>query len=234
VAADEAVPRRIHGRRRGHRLSARRQRLIDNLLPRLALPAPDGALDAGSLFGDDRPLWLEIGFGGGEHLAWQAERNPDVGFIGAEPYINGVATLLAAIDEHGLGNIRIQPDDIAPVLGRLAPGSLQRVFVLFPDPWPKARHKKRRLVNPETVAGLASAMADGAELRLATDDMDYARWMLAVLTANDDFAWTARRPQDWRDRPDDWPQTRYEAKARRAGRCPVYLRFVRKPRGDEG
>ncbi|TFG87352.1 MAG: tRNA (guanosine(46)-N7)-methyltransferase TrmB, partial [Hyphomicrobiales bacterium] len=227
MSAAERPQRHLHGRRRGHGLTAKRQRLIDDLLPRLAVPEGPGRLDAETLFGDDRTLWLEIGFGGGEHLAWQAERHGDLGFIGAEPYINGVAALLAAIDERDLANVRIRADDVGPVLERLAPASLARVFILFPDPWPKTRHHKRRIVNGATIARLAELMADGAELRLATDDMAYARWMMTVMAANGEFRWTARRPGDWRERPADWPGTRYEAKALRAGRRPVFLRFVR-------
>ena len=229
-AAPAHPPHRLHGRRRGHSLSAKRQKLVDQLLPRLALPETPERLDAKALFGDDRVLWLEIGFGGGEHLAWQAERHTDIGFIGAEPYINGVATLLAALDDRNLSNIRIQADDVAPVMGRLASASVSRIFVLFPDPWPKTRHHKRRIVNAASVARLAELMVDGGELRLATDDMAYARWMMTILAANADFCWTARRPADWRERPADWPGTRYEAKAHRAGRKSVYLRFLRKVR----
>jgi tRNA (guanine-N7-)-methyltransferase len=231
MSAEERPQRRLHGRRRGHSLSAKRQRLVDDLLPRLAVPEGAGRLDAGTLFGDDRALWLEIGFGGGEHLAWQAERHGDVGLVGAEPYINGVAALLDAIDGRGLDNVRILAVDIGLVLDRLAPASLSRVFILFPVPWRKTRHHKRRIVNPATITRLADLLRDGAELRLATDDMAYARRMMAVLAANADFCWTARRPVDWRERPADWPGTRYEAKALRAGRKPAYLRFVRRERG---
>ena len=227
MSSDERPGSRLHGRRRGHRLSAKRQQLVDDLLPKLVLPSAPSMLDARGLFGDDRPIWLEIGFGGGEHLAWQAEHHGDVGFIGAEPYINGVAGLLTAIDDGQLSNIRIEPDDVVPVLERLAPGSLSRVFILFPDPWPKVRHHKRRIVTPATIALLSHLMVDGAELRLATDDMPYARWMMAVMAGSPDFQWTARRPADWRARPPDWPQTRYESKARQAGRNPVFLRFKR-------
>lgn len=232
MTSDQGPRSRLHGRRRGHKLSARRQRLVDTLLPQISIPADRENLNAEVLFGDSRPLWLEIGFGGGEHLAWQAARHGEVGIIGAEPYINGVAALLAAIDDAGLSNIRVQPDDIWPVLERLEPASLARVFILFPDPWPKTRHHKRRLVSVETVSRLGDLMADGAELRLATDDMAYARWMLTVLEACPAFRWTARRPADWRQRPGDWPETRYEAKARRAGRSPVYLRYRRVARVD--
>lgn len=203
-------------------------------MPRLAVgPEPD-ALTPEALFGKPCPVWLEIGFGGGEHLAWQAERHPDVGFIGAEPYINGVATLLAAVDDGALGNVRIVADDIRPVLERLTPGMLDRAFILFPDPWPKTRHLKRRLIDGALIARLAELLADGAELRLATDDMSYARQMLLATTADLSFRWKARRPVDWRQRPDDWPETRYEAKAVRAGRAPVYLSFERRARQIDG
>ncbi|MEM7124116.1 MAG: tRNA (guanine(46)-N(7))-methyltransferase TrmB [Pseudomonadota bacterium] len=224
---DDRRGRQLHGRRRGHRLSARRQHLVDELLPRVAVAPEPAILTSEVLFGRPCSVWLEIGFGAGEHLAWQAERHPDIGFIGAEPYINGVATLLASVDDGDLDNIRVVPDDIRPVLERLTPGMLDRAFVLFPDPWPKTRHLKRRLVDPRLVARLADLLADGAELRLATDDMSYARQILQVTTANPAFRWKARRPGDWRHRSGDWPETRYEAKAVKAGRSPVYLIFER-------
>lgn len=221
---------RLYGRRRGHRLTERRQALVDELLPRLLLPADPPLLDAAAVFGDDRAIWLEIGFGAGEHLAWQAEHHPELGFVGAEPFINGVASLLAAVEATSLSNLRIIPDDVRPVLERFAPESLWRVSILFPDPWPKARHSKRRIIKPNLIAKLATLMSDGSELRLATDDMAYARRMLAVVMANADFVWNARRPDDWRRPPADWVQTRYEAKAAKAGRRPVYLTFCRRDR----
>ena len=134
MSPDDRHRRQLHGRRHGHRLSARRQHLVDDLLPRLAWPRRRRCSDPEAIFGKPCPIWLEIGFGGGEHLAWQAERHRDVGFIGAEPYINGVAALLAAVDERRLDNIRIVADDIWPVLERLVPGMLDRVFILYPDP----------------------------------------------------------------------------------------------------
>ena len=224
---------RLYGRRRGHRLSERRQALVDDLLPRLLLPADPPLVDATALFGDNRDIWLEIGFGAGEHLAWQAKHHPELGFIGAEPFINGVASLLAAVEAQGLSNLRVIPDDVRPALERFAPGSLWRVSILFPDPWPKARHSKRRIIEPGLIAKLAALMRDGSELRLATDDMAYARQMLAVVMANADFVWTARRPGDWRRPPVNWVQTRYEAKALKAGRTPVFLTFRRRNRADE-
>ena len=190
----------------------------------------DGRVDLkGPVGGHDR-LWLELGFGGGEHLVWQAAHNPDVTVIGAEPYLNGVTSLLAAVEEHRLGNVRIIDDDVRPFLEGLPAACLERIFVLFPDPWPKARHHKRRIVNPWSVDRFADLLVDGGQLRLATDIMDYARWMMTAVWPHPAFAWTARRPGDWRDRPADWPGTRYEAKAGKAGRTPVFMSFVRKPR----
>jgi tRNA (guanine-N7-)-methyltransferase len=181
----------------------------------------------------DRPVeavWLEIGFGAGEHLAAQAARQPGNGLIGCEVFENGVASLLAEVERRGLANLRLLVDDARPLLGALAEASLERVFILFPDPWPKLRHHKRRLVSMATFDALAHAMRDGAELRLATDDMDYLRWMLERATAHAAFEWQARRPPDWRERPPDWPATRYEQKALAAGRRPAFLRFRRRPR----
>ncbi len=190
--------------------------------------AGDRAL--GGLFrpGVDR-VWLEIGFGGGEHLAWQAEANPDVGIIGCEPFINGVASLLKQIDDRGLDNIRIHANDARDLLETLPDACLDRVFILFPDPWPKARHHRRRIVAPATLEQLARIMRPGTELRLATDHADYGRWMLRHLIRHPAFRWRARRPADWRQRPEDWPATRYEAKAIAAGRACLYLSFERTP-----
>ena len=177
-----------------------------------------------------RDVWLEIGFGAGEHLAEQAEHHPEIGFIGCEVFEDGIVRLLGEVARRGLGNIRMFTDDARLLLAALPPGSIGRIFILFPDPWPKRRHHKRRLVAPATLDLLAAVMSDGAELRLATDDRDYLAWMLQHATAHPDFVWLARRPADWRERPDDWPETRYEAKARTAGRMPAFLRFTRRPR----
>lgn len=224
---------RFHGRRRGRRLRAHREELLATLLPalELALPPDDRMPDASALFARPvREIWLEIGFGNGEHLIWQAQHHRDVGLIGAEPYLNGVARLLAHIADGDVDNIRIVPDDVRPLLQRFPAASLGRVFILFPDPWPKARHHKRRLVSEETLDQLAAVMADGAELRLATDDADYLASMLRIGLAHPDFEWLARRPNDWRCRPDDWPATRYEEKNRSGGLGPVFLRFRRRGR----
>jgi tRNA (guanine-N7-)-methyltransferase len=230
---DEAAPppQLFYGRRRGRPLRAGQRERQTTLLPLLSFSLPDtGRLDPASLFATPvRDVWLEIGFGGGEHLAEQAERHPEIGFIGCEVFENGIVKLLGEIDRR-LTNIRLYPDDARALLAVLRPGSIGRVFILFPDPWPKARHHKRRLIAPATLDRLAEIMTDGAELRLATDDPSYLAWMLEHTTAHPAFAWTARRPTDWRERPADWPATRYEQKARKAGRVPAFLRFERRAR----
>ena len=218
---------RFHGRRQGRKLRAGQKRLYDEMLPKYAFAAPlDGAV--ATLFGGPvSDVWLEIGFGAGEHLAEQAAYHPDVGFVGAEPYINGVVGLLTRIERRGLTNIRILDDDVRPLLASIPGESLGRVFILFPDPWPKARHHRRRIVNRQTLDWLMHAMKPGAELRLATDDGDYLRWMLRELLDHPGFSWTARRADDWRQRPVDGVETRYERKNRSGGYGPVYLSFVR-------
>lgn len=219
---------RIHGRRRGHALRRGQQDLMEEQLPRLRLDL-DTPPDIECLFsGEIADLWLEIGFGGGEHLAFQAGEHPDIGFIGCEPFINGIAKLLARIEADGLGNVRLHDQDARDLLAWLPERSLGRAFILYPDPWPKKRHWKRRIVSGETVAELARVMKPGAELRIASDIPDYIDWILRHVLRHDAFAWTARRPADWRQPFADWPGTRYEAKALREQRTPVYLTFVRR------
>ncbi len=227
--AGERQRRKLYGRRMGPKLSAQQAQLLATLLPRLRLNLQPGA-DPRSYF----PLpvsdvWLEIGFGGGEHLMWQAEHHPDIGLIGAEPYVSGVAKLLSKISLAPAGkigrNIRIHDDDARNIVDALPDASLGRVFILFPDPWPKKRHHKRRFVQMELLDALARVMKPGAELRFASDDADYTNWTLERLMAHPAFEWTACRAQDWKIRPADWPQTRYEAKALHG--VPVFLRAVR-------
>ena len=223
------MQRLIYGRRKGHRLRPGRRRLLEELLPRLLVSVPEsGRIDPAGLFAEPRAgLWLEIGFGGGEHLVSQAAARPEVGLIGCEPYVSGVARALSLIQERALGNVRLFMDDARLLMTALPDACLERIFVLFPDPWPKTRHHKRRIVNPRTAAEFARLLRPGGEVRLATDDMSYARAMLLALRARPDLAWQARGPADWRSRPGDWPPTRYEDKALAAGRACVYLRFIR-------
>jgi tRNA (guanine-N7-)-methyltransferase len=223
------VQRLIYGRRKGHRLRPGRQRLLDEVLPKLQVSLPEtGRLDPAGLFAQPpERIWLEIGFGGGEHLAAQAAARPEIGLIGCEPFISGVARLLSLIEAQGLSNVRLFSDDARLLMRALPDASLERIFVLFPDPWPKTRHHKRRIVNVASAAEFARLLRGGGELRLATDDMGYARAMLLALRRQPDLQWQAERPTDWRERPPDWPMTRYESKARAAGRACVYLRFRR-------
>ena len=220
----EGRERTLYGRRRGKKLRAGQEALLDTLLPKLLIKLPlSEPLDA-------RELWLEVGFGSGEHLVWQAEQHPDVTLVGCEPFINGVAKCLAHIERAGVGNVRLFNDDARLLMAALPERSLSRVFILFPDPWPKTRHHKRRFVQSETLDALARIMRPGAELRFASDDPGYFSWSLERLCAHRAFAWNAISPRDWRQRPADWPETRYEAKALHGP--PRYLRFVR--RDDTG
>jgi tRNA (guanine-N7-)-methyltransferase len=222
----------VFGRRRGRALRAGQKVRIANLLPRLAIEIPEsGTLDIETLFSAaPRSIWLEVGFGGGEHLANLAEQHPQTGFIGCEVFENGIVKLLAQIEQRRLGNVRIFAGDARLLIAALPRASIARVFILFPDPWPKRRQHKRRIVAPGSLDALAEIMTDGAELRLATDDPGYLSWMLECVTAHPAFQWLARRPVDWRERPPDWPPTRYEKKALAAGRRPAFLRMKRRPR----
>jgi tRNA (guanine-N7-)-methyltransferase len=224
--------RLLYGRRRGRPLRTGQRGLVDGLLPQVSLALPDsGTLDTATLF-DFPPadIWIEIGFGGGEHLAAQAAAHRDIGMLGCEVFENGIVKLLTEMQRIALTNIRILSDDARLLLAALPAESVGRAFILFPDPWPKMRHHKRRIVSTETLDTLGGLMKDGAELRIATDDLGYLEWMLAVVTTHRDFAWLAEGPADWRERPADWPPTRYEAKAIAAGRRPYFLRLRRRSR----
>lgn len=220
----------LYGRRQDKPLRARPKRLMDELLPEVSVPTfgETEKIDLHALFpGKDR-VWLEIGFGGGEHLAWQAERHKDVAMIGAEPFINGVAKLLSQIEENKIENVRIHFGDARPLLEALPDQSIERLFVLHPDPWPKKRHFKRRMISAWFFTEAERLIQSGGELRVASDIPDYIRWTLMHARAAKGLEWTAERPQDWKLRPEDWPQTRYEAKAVRERREPCYLVFRRR------
>jgi tRNA (guanine-N7-)-methyltransferase len=217
-------PLRSFGRIRGRALKPRQADLITSLLPRLAIPP--GPLDPRALAPEARETWLEIGFGGGEHLAGQAARNPDVLLLGAEPFVNGLGGALRHIADAGLANVRLHGGDARDLLAALPDDSLSRVFILFPDPWPKTRHQKRRLVQPAFAQEIARVLKAGGTLRIATDWADYADQCLRVITANPGLFWTAERADDWRDPPPDHISTRYELK--RLGDCaPIFLEFAR-------
>ncbi|MBF0306524.1 MAG: tRNA (guanosine(46)-N7)-methyltransferase TrmB [Alphaproteobacteria bacterium] len=218
---------RFHGRRRGKKLRNRAQGLINDLLPRLAIPepGPDDRLDPFALFPNrPRAVWLEVGFGGGEHLAAQAAAHPDIGVIGCEVFLNGIARLLVHVDELALENVRLFPEDARRLLPALPEASLEKAFVMFPDPWPKTRHSARRFIHPETLDVLARLLIDSGELRVASDDPTYIDWMLTVLAAHPlfDGGVISAGP-----RPEGWPGTRYEAKAHREGRPPTWTSWRR-------
>lgn len=232
--------RQLYGRRRGHKLRPGQQALIDALrsgdlsafrapdVPRGGGAASAGAVDPAVLFPDASETWLEIGFGGGEHLAAEAARRPDVGFIGCEHYVDGVAKLAATLARAGLGNVLVHPHDARDLMDALPDASLGRIYLLYPDPWPKKRHHKRRFVNPANLDAIARVLRPGGELRIASDIPDYIRHCLAHVAAHDAFEWMAERPADWRAPWAGWPGTRYEEKALREGRTPAYLRVARR------
>jgi tRNA (guanine-N7-)-methyltransferase len=221
--------RAFFGRRKGHSLRPRQASLFRELLPKLALdltqPAPP---DLDQLF----PIAvdgvrLEIGFGGAEHLISQALANPHTGFIGSEPFVNGMAKALAAIEKHNVNNVRLSQCDATELLDWLPPGKLTRIDLLYPDPWPKRRHWKRRFIQDESLAHLARLLPAGGEFRFATDIAGYASWVLARILRSADFEWTAECADDWQKPWPDFGGTRYEAKARREGRVPAYFTFRR-------
>jgi tRNA (guanine-N7-)-methyltransferase len=223
---DPTTLNRLYGRSSGHKLRKAQQALVDTLLPAISVPAA-GPVDSRTLFGDDRPLHFEIGFGSGEHLAYRADLLPDHGFIGCEPFLNGVATALTHVRDQGLANVRLWNNDALDVLRRIPDGALTMVYLLHPDPWPKARHAKRRMVNDGPLDLIAAKLKSGGEFRLGTDDPTYCRWSMMVMNRRTDFEWLAERPADFLVRPGGWPETRYEAKARRQGREVWYFRYRR-------
>ncbi len=225
-----------YGRRRGHKLSSNRQALIDTLLPDIRIVPPDtGVFDLEAAFsGPVNNIWLEVGFGGGEHLAAQARAHPDIGFIGCEPFINGIASLLSLIERDGLANVRIFDDDARKLFPVLPDAVFGRIFALYTDPWPKKRHHRRRFISEDTAETLIRLMKDDAQLRLASDHMGYVGWMLEHLSGRSELEWRARSKRDWMEPPSDWVETRYENKAKAKGLAPAYLCFTRRARGADG
>jgi tRNA (guanine-N7-)-methyltransferase len=229
---DDGAARPSHGsffgRRKGHKLRAHQADLIEHLLPHLSIDIATPALSLAEMF--DRPVQamrLEIGFGGGEHLIAEAQKLPDTGFIGCEPYVNGMAKILAQIEAHNIGNIRLFAGDAADLLAWLPSQSLARIDLIHPDPWPKRRHWKRRFVQDATVKAMARVLRPGGEFRFVHDIDDYTAWTLAHLLRAPDFRWLAERADDWRLPWEGYTMTRYGRKAEREGRVANYLRFER-------
>jgi tRNA (guanine-N7-)-methyltransferase len=226
-SGDPTTINRLYGRSSGHKLRKGQAELVETLLPAISVPS-DGEITSHRLFGDDRPLHFEIGFGAGEHLAYRADLLPDHGFIGCEPFLNGVATALGHIRDQGLTNVRLHMGDALDVLRRVPDGSLLMVYLLHPDPWPKARHAKRRMMNDGPVDLIASKIKSGGEFRVATDDPTYLDWLLMIMQRHThQFEWVNIRPGEWLGYPSGWPETRYAAKARRQGRTPHQFRYRR-------
>jgi tRNA (guanine-N7-)-methyltransferase len=231
-SGDPTTINRLYGRAKGKPLRAGQQGLVDTLLPQIAVP-PHGPITSETLFGDHRQLHFEIGFGGGEHMAYRADLLPDHGFIGAEPFLNGVAQALVHVGgDHGakaaLGNVRIHHGDALEVLARVPNGSLSFVYLLHPDPWPKARHAKRRMMNDGPLRLISQKLKPGGEFRFGTDHPVYLRHALMLMRRHAAaFEWLAQGPSDWQNRPGGWPETRYEAKARTLGHEVWYFRYRR-------
>ncbi len=221
-------PLRSYGRIKSRTIKPAQGALLDTLLPRIAIPDPElGPINPQALMPHAAEVWLEIGFGGGEHLAGQAAKRPDVLFLGAEPFLNGAASALRHLSERNLANVRLLVGDARLLINALPKASLSQVFILFPDPWPKARHHKRRLVQDDVVQELARAMRPGGRLRFATDWADYADWALERFLRSEAFDWTAHCADDWRRAPDDHVTTRYQEK-KLGDIAPVYLDLVRR------
>lgn len=224
---DPTTLNRLYGRSIGKPLRAHQQTLIENLLPKIAVPQ-DGPITAERLFGEDCPLHFEIGFGSGEHMTYRADMLPNHGFIGAEPYVNGVAACLVQIEEERLANIRLQHGDAIEALSRVPDSSLSFIYLLHPDPWPKAKHAKRRMMNDGPLKMFADKLMPGGEFRFGTDHPVYLRHAMMIMRRHSHaFEWLVETPSDWQERPGGWPQTRYEAKARRQDHEVWYFRYKR-------
>lgn len=219
----------LYGRRRGRGLRRGQQQLMVSLLPELQINLRVGEqiVPADCFDAHIENIWLEIGFGAGEHLIWQAVANPKIGLIGCEPFLNGIAKLLRKVREQALTNIKIFCEDARLLIERLPENSVDKVFILFPDPWPKARHHKRRIISVGVVDQLARVLRNGAEIRIATDEPGYLEWILWHFNNHRGFSWNIEKPADCRHSPEDWPATRYQKKAVVAGRDCIFLRYKR-------
>lgn len=225
----EAERRAFFGRRSTHKLYPTQQKLVEELLPQIEIDLDKGALDISALYPDapNAPLYLEVGFGGGEHLARHAKTHAGRNYIGCEPFMGGVGKMLSQIDREKLKNVRLYREDALHLLRALPDKALDGAFLLYPDPWPKKKHHKRRFVNPVTLGELSRVLKPGAEFRVATDIDDYATWVLAHMVRRDDFIWRPEKAGEWRQPWADWSPTRYEQKAKREGRDSYYFSFYR-------
>ena len=227
-ATSELFDRRWHGRRNSRKLTAARQQLLDDLLPRFRVDSEKEISDLPAIFSSSvRDVWMEIGFGAGEHLVGQAAKYKEIGFLGCDPYINGVASLLSKVNKENLSNIKVFDGDVRLLIPKLPSASLGRLFLLYSDPWPKKRHHRRRITSELNINEFARLLKPGGELRFATDAIEFATWTLERILRDPRFVWLARQPCDWQLPPADWIQTRYEQKACARGVRSVYLNFLR-------
>ncbi|AVX02756.1 tRNA (guanine(46)-N(7))-methyltransferase [Maritalea myrionectae] len=226
----EAERRAFFGRRSSHKLYSTQQKLVEELLPHIEIDLEKGQPDLNRLFGDrvQAPLFLEIGYGGGEHLARHAQTHLENNYIGCEPFMGGVGKMLSYIDRQALENVRLYREDALHLLRALPANAVSGAYLLYPDPWPKKKHHKRRFINPVTLGQLARILKPGAEFRVATDIEDYAAWVLAHIVRSDEFSWHPKAANEWRTPWSDWEPTRYEQKAKREGRASFYFSFYRK------
>ncbi|MBJ26695.1 MAG: tRNA (guanosine(46)-N7)-methyltransferase TrmB [Alphaproteobacteria bacterium] len=219
----------VYGRQNRRGLSAGKRAVLDRIMSNFSIDdsiIQDEVLEPSGLFKNNiRAVWLEIGFGAGEHIVAQALKNPDIGFIGCDPFMNGVASLCKKLDVEGLNNVKIYTGDAKNILKVLRPKSIQRLFILFPDPWPKKRHHKRRIINPETILLMQRIIVPGGELRIASDETSYIHWILRCMAESKVFNWSVSSQRDWQEKGADWPETRYEIKALSEGREPVFLTY---------
>lgn len=224
----EAERKAFFGRRSAHKLYSTQKRLSEELLPQITIDLPESELDLSTTFGNAaQSNFIEIGYGGGEHLARQAKGNRQANFIGCEPFLGGIGKMLAAIDQDDLSNVRLYTDDALHLLRMLPEAQFDGAFLLYPDPWPKKKHNKRRFINPVTLSALARIIKPGGEFRVATDIDDYATWTLAHILRHDDFDWPQIDTDSWRTPWEGWEPTRYEQKAKREGRSSFYFSFIR-------
>lgn len=216
----------FYGRRKGRSLRNNSKRLLEELLP--AYLVPDNTTDPAALFANNpRKLYLEVGFGGGEHLAMVAKNHPENAYIGAEPFLNGVSSFLKYCQNEDLKNVRIWPDDIRLQLLYWPNGCLDGIFIMFPDPWPKIRHSSRRIINKDNLASFARLIKAGGSLRMASDHAYAKNWILSEILENPYFEWLVESSEDWNVQPKDWPETRYMRKALKEGRRPAWFKFKR-------
>ena len=221
---------KLFGRKKGRTLSAAKKKILEKVFPKLRIYSDKkiGKNVFNEFSCEVNSFWLEVGFGNGEHINWQLEKNPNIAFFCSEPYLNGTANFLASLKEENYERIRILMEDGESLLNLLPSASISKTFILFPDPWPKKKHQKRRFINNHIIQKLSRVMKSNGELRIATDSSSYCAWILHFVLKSEEFVWQAKCKKDFLSKPEDWPMTRYEKKAILSGKSPIYLIFRKK------